>query len=181
MTRRRHAPDDKRLLALRCIRALVATLRRSARIVERKTGLTNAQLFALHELAREDGLSMSTLAERLHALPNALSPLIARLEQRRLVNRATAEDDRRRAVLRLTARGRSVVRRAPEPPTVELIRALETLPARDLDGLTTGLTAVLGALHEDWGKAPILFEDEPSPAGGKRPPAKPSTGPRPGR
>src|ERR671935_128422 len=107
-------PAAERALALQCIRALVGTLSRSARAVERRTGVTNAQLFVLQQLAAGEGLSINELAARALTGQNTVSTVVARLVERGLVRRKRAEDDARRAVVSLPPAGRRLLERAPE-------------------------------------------------------------------
>ena len=60
---------------MECIRRLVNTLGQSARSVEQRTGVTNAQLFLLREIANADGSSINELAARAkRPNPGATSP-----------------------------------------------------------------------------------------------------------
>jgi len=162
---RTHTPapaplSGERRAALQSVRALVGALRRSARSVEHRTGVTNAQLFVLRALARREGVSLAELAALARTRRNAVSAVVSRLVRQGLVRRARAEDDRRRVTLALTARARALLRRAPEPPTARLIDALETLSEREARALARGLGALTRALALDPAPAGMLFEEE---------------------
>jgi DNA-binding MarR family transcriptional regulator len=121
--------------------------------------MTNAQLFTLQALARADGLSIQELAARAHIGANAMSALVTRLGANGLVRRMRAEDDGRRAVVRLTARGAHAARRAPPSPAARLTTALEELSPAAARSLASGLTALLEAMGEEWHSAPPVFDD----------------------
>jgi DNA-binding MarR family transcriptional regulator len=144
--------------ALGGIRAVVGALSRSARSVERRTGVTNAQLFVLRELAGTEGLSLSELAARSLTQQSTVSAVVARLVEQGLVRRERAKDDRRRLRLSLALAGRRVVRDAPEPATGRLLGALDRLTTRELRSLTDGLDALTSALGIEHGAPGMLFE-----------------------
>lgn len=148
-----------RAASLRMIRALVASLDFSAREVEATTGITNAQLFVLRQLAAEDHPSVNQLAERLHARQNTVSALLTRLVAAGLVQREQSPLDGRRAVLSLTREGRRLLKRAPRPPAELLIDALDQMSLREVRALTSGLLPLVTRLGLQPEFAPLLFEN----------------------
>ena len=142
---------------------LVAALSRSARAVERQSGITNAQLFVLQQLAEHGPQSVGELALRAHTQPSTASIVASRLVTRGLARKARAADDARRMVLSLTPAARRLVRAAPKPPLTLLIAALERLPAREARALVLGLRALLRELKLAPIAPPLLFEDRPAP------------------
>jgi DNA-binding MarR family transcriptional regulator len=169
-TRRRpegstRAPD--RAGALRDLRVLVHHLRRSARAIEQRTGITNAQLFLLRTLARAGAQSVNVLAEQARTDQSTVSIVIQRLERAGLVRKARASEDRRRVLVSLTPLGAALVRRAPVPPTVTLLSALDRLSPADARALARGVRALVRALRPAPEEPPLLFEDRgraPRPA-----------------
>jgi DNA-binding MarR family transcriptional regulator len=71
---------------------------------------------------------------------------VSRLVEQGLVARKAADDDRRRLSLGLTARGRAIIRRAPETGTSRLLRAADHLSDRELHGLAMGLSKLVDGL-----------------------------------
>src|SRR5579872_3031943 len=147
---------DESARALECIRRLVTVLGESARAVEQRTGVTNAQLFVLRLLARSqetDGLTINALAARTLTQQSTVSLLVQRLEGKGYVERQRAPADARRVLVRLTRAGRAIARRAPEPPLARMLRSLDTLPGEELQALIRGLGSLLKAM-----KAPPMLE-----------------------
>jgi DNA-binding MarR family transcriptional regulator len=159
----RDAEAEERAAAVRCVRVLVRALGQSARAVEHRTGITNAQLFILQQLATAGGLSINELADRALTGQNTVSAVVARLAGKGLVHRARATHDGRRAIVTLTAAGRRLVRRAPEPPTARLLTALGELPASSVSGLARDLQALVLAMRLPDTLPGMLFEDDAEP------------------
>lgn len=144
---------------LQRLRALVGGLGQSARAIEERTGVTNAQLFLLQQLAAGDGSSVRDLAAHAHTGQSAVSAIVGRLVTRRLVRRARSPVDRRSVVLTLTESGRALVRRAPEPPATRLLRAIAELDARELRALVRGLAGLSRSMRLPDQASVMLFED----------------------
>lgn len=139
------------------VRRLDRGLRVAARQVERRAGMSAAQLFVLAQLSVEEPRSLNELARRTLTDRSSVSAVVDRLERAGFVSRRSAAGDRRRAEVRITPRGRGVLARAPQPPTRLLLDALHRLPRA-----TVGrLARALDALNEDLGfaDAQMLFED----------------------
>lgn len=146
---------------MNAIRALVAALHHSARAVERDTGVTNAQLFVVRELAQNEPLSINDIAGRAMTLQSTASLLVTRLVNRGLVRRTADANDARRALITLTARGRRIARRAPEPPTAQVLRALRKLDSETRARLGDALTHLLDSMGLSRTESPPLFERSP--------------------
>lgn len=148
---------DARAQALDALRVIVGALSRSARAVETRTGITNAQVFLLQQL-RDGVLSMGELAELAHTHQSTVSIVVARLARAGLVAKARASDDARRAVVSLTPAGRALLRRAPAPPAADLLLAVERLSLGDARRLADGLHALVRSLGLEDHPPTMLFE-----------------------
>lgn len=144
---------------LQRLRALVGGLGQSARAIEERTGVTNAQLFLLQQLATGDGSSIRDLAAHAHTGQSAVSAIVGRLVTRRLVRRARSPVDGRSVILTLTESGRALVRRAPEPLATRLLRAIGDLDARELRALVRGLAGLSRSMRLPDQASAMLFED----------------------
>jgi MarR family transcriptional regulator, organic hydroperoxide resistance regulator len=148
--------------ALRGLRAVIAALSQSARATEARTGITNAQLFLLQQLQAENELSINDLAARARTGQSAVSIIVGRLVRRGLVRRRRSAADARRASVSLTAAGRALARRAPEPPTARLLSTLGELEDRDLRALARGVNALARAMGVTVEAPAMLFERDGS-------------------
>ena len=141
------------------VRRILRALRLAARDTQAAAGLSAAQLFVLQALDQGGEASLSDLAGRTMTDRSSVAAVVDRLLDAKLVVRGTSAADRRRASISLTAAGRSVLARSPEPPGALLMSALQSLPARQVSALSAGLAALASAMGADTGRATMLFED----------------------
>lgn len=95
----------------------------------RGPGVSVPQFRVLTFLGRTGGASLSLVADRVGLSLPAMSRLVDGLVVRDLVHREESLEDRRRVVLRLTGRGRDLVRIARKGSQARLAEALEGLPS----------------------------------------------------
>jgi DNA-binding MarR family transcriptional regulator len=157
-----HGSEGKRIL--NSIRQLVRALRLFDREAQSKYGISAAQMFVLHTLNEQDAISLNDLAERTATDQSSASVVVQRLVDAGYVSRTTRKDDRRHVELRLTARGRAVVRRAPPPAQQRIIAAVDALPVRERKRFAVLLESFVENFGVRGKKAPMLFEDDPPKA-----------------
>ena len=150
-------PDSVRT-ALDAFRRIVQTLRSSAREVERRGGITGAQLFALQQLAAAPGASVNELAARTFTHQSSVSVVVQRLVERRLVAKVSGPNDKRRAHLAVTSEGAAVLRRAPDPVQAHLVAAIEALSPRRRRMLAEMLKEIARTMDAPR-RAGMFFED----------------------
>jgi DNA-binding MarR family transcriptional regulator len=160
--RSREAASAVRTQTLERVRALISALSHSARAVERSTGVTNAQLFLLRQLAEAESLSVNDLAARARTQQSTVSIVVARLVRAGLAMKRKSAEDGRIAVITLTGKGRRILTHAPTPPTVALLRAIELLSDRDARALSSGVGALLNTLDLAPPEVTMLFEHAPT-------------------
>jgi DNA-binding MarR family transcriptional regulator len=160
---RRSDKDDLRQ-ALDALRRIVRVLRLSSTELDRSVGLSVAQLFVLEQLSDGQPRSIRELAELTLTDPSSVSVVVARLVERKLIARRVDREDARRARLSITAAGRAVLGKAPEPVQARLLSSMKKLPARRL----RDLAATLAALAQAVGAPPAELFFEPPSAGGRR-------------
>lgn len=97
------------------------------------SGVTAAQLSALSVLAFGGPQTLSSLAAAEQVKPPTMSQLVSGLERLGLVARRPI--DRRSAEISLTRKGRALMEAGRRRRLARLTRALETLPAEQVDKL----------------------------------------------
>lgn len=102
-----HDPEDlpEVLQFMRSLWALAHALGRTSKRMNQDLGVTGPQRLVLRIVGLYPGVSAGQLAHILHVHPSTLTGVLQRLVDQRLLERTTADADRRRAQLRLTAKG----------------------------------------------------------------------------
>lgn len=122
-------PDALQFLQL--LWAVVHGLEKTSKRMTIEHGVTGPQRLVLRVVGLFPGMSAGALAAILHVHPSTLTGVLQRLVGQRLLLRVDDPRDRRRAVLRLTARGALI--NAVDRGTVEsaVADALDGVSARD--------------------------------------------------
>lgn len=152
------ASEGKRVL--NSIRQLVRALRLYDREAQSKYGISGAQMFVLHALDQDEVLSLNELAERTATDQSSASVVVQRLVDAEYVTRTPRKEDRRHVELRLTPRGRGIIRRSPPPAQQKILGAIDAMPARERKLFADLLENFVTAFGVRGRKAPLLFEDE---------------------
>jgi MarR family transcriptional regulator, organic hydroperoxide resistance regulator len=157
--------EGKRILD--SIRLLVRSLRLFDREAQAKYGISAAQMFVLHALDTDDVLSLNEVAEKTATDQSSASVVVGRLVEVGYVSRTARKDDRRHVELRLTAKGRAVIRRSPPPAQQKILGAIAAMPPRDRKAFAEMLDSFVETIGAGGRKAPMLFE-ESAPKSRKR-------------
>lgn len=160
---RRSDDGDEGQRVMDALRRLVRALRLSSADVERRIGISGAQLFVLRELDAAPRSSMGEVAKRTQTDPSSVSTVVSRLVEQGLVARSADPSDARRAVLAVTAKGRALVRKAGLPAQARIVEALAAMTPQRRSGLAASLDVLVAALGADGGAPSMFFEDEPAP------------------
>jgi len=132
---------------LRQFRIVIRSIKRHYQWVEKRCGVSGAQLWAMERIAASPGLSPGDLASQLAIHPSTASNLLARLEELGMVKRSRRSRDQRRVQLMLTTKGTSVLRKAPRPLKGVLQQALADMPPASLAALQRRLNDLLALMR----------------------------------
>jgi DNA-binding MarR family transcriptional regulator len=138
--RRKHS---EMLAVLEQFRILFKSIRRHYHNVERRAGISGAQLWALAEIAANPGVEVGELAKTLAIHQSTASNLLRRLQTQKLVSRERQGKDQRTVQLFATREGLRVLRGAPKPLIGVLQQALSDLPRGSLRVLHSHLGKVI--------------------------------------
>jgi DNA-binding MarR family transcriptional regulator len=100
------------------------------------------QLAALYVLAEGRTTTIGDLAEAIGRSPSATSRLVDGLVRRRLVERRPESEDRRLRTLRLTARGRAILRVVDRGRAQQFLDAVRPLPSSERSLIAMGVAAL---------------------------------------
>lgn len=141
---RRAAPVG--LDVLQQLRVVVRLASNHSAQVERSTGIPGARLWALHEVAQADGLSVGELAQRLRVHQTTVSNLLNRLEASGLVRKGRSPNDRRIVHIHLTAAGRKALKSAAGPARGLLPNVLGGMSRAQLRKVHDGLAVLVDCM-----------------------------------
>ena len=158
--------------AVDAFRRILRELRVAARKTELATGLSAAQLFVLSTVVAAPGSSVKDIARETMTDRSSVAAIVDRLVEERYLMRTRAGEDRRRASITITARGRRATGQAPPAPTALLVAGLGRLSTKQLRGLTRGLVALTRGMGIASQPARMLFEDAKRQAKPRRPTAR---------
>jgi len=144
MAARRKHPEM--LAVLEQFRILFKSIRRHYHNVERRAGISGAQLWALAEVAADPGVKVGQLARTLAIHQSTASNLLRRLEMLNLIIRRRPGKDQRTVQLFVTGKGLRLLKGAPKPLIGLLQQALADLPQASLDALHIHLGKVISLL-----------------------------------
>ena len=130
------------------LRRVFQVVNEQSKKVERETGLTGPQLWAIKVIAEAGPIKVSELARRMYLHPATVVGILDRLEVRALVSRTRSHEDRRVVEIELTGQGKDLVTKAPEVAQGLLVKGLEPLQEEKLLHIADGLeqlVRILGA------------------------------------
>ncbi len=137
-------PPPPALAVLRQFRELFRVSQQHFQRVESRCGVSGAQLWALSELRKRPGITVSTLARTLSIHLSTASNLVGKLELQRLARRERSRDDRRVMRVFPTPAGTRILTKAPRPVDGVIPDALHKMPP----GALARLSGDLGLLLE---------------------------------
>ncbi|MBW7859722.1 MAG: MarR family transcriptional regulator [Rhodocyclaceae bacterium] len=150
------------LSVLQRFRVLIRTAQRHSQWIERQSGVTGAQLWALQELRDRPGLRVGELANLMALHQSTASNMIDKLESAGLMRKERTSADQRVVRLYLTDSGAELLGRAPSPARGVLPEALRLLSEEDLARLQADLEVLLKqikGMDEGFGMQPLPFTE----------------------
>jgi len=140
-------PDQ--LKALRAFRIIFRSVRRHYQLIEKRAGISGAQIWALSLLIDHPGMTVSGLADAMATHQSTASNLIEKLATLGLIERTKSAADLRVTFLQATAAGRERLKRVSGPLPGLLPDAITRLDPALLGHLNQGLEGVLKLLAEE--------------------------------
>ncbi len=125
------------------VRRVFQILNEKSKQVEKQTGLTSPQLWAIKLMAEHSTLRVSDLARLMYLHPATVVGILDRLESRGLARRSGCEKDRRVVWVELTASGKKLVAEAPEVVQGHLVSGLSQLSQEGLNDINRGLKKLI--------------------------------------
>jgi DNA-binding MarR family transcriptional regulator len=149
------AADDVALI-VQSLRRLFRAILEYSKAIQKKSGLSGPQVWALTILEAQPGLSARELAERMFVHPSTVTGIVSRLVHKGAITRTVDSKDRRGVRLSVTGAGRRILKTTPPPVQVGLTRALSALGPRRLRGLRSSLARIVRGAEANRVRAPFF-------------------------
>ncbi|OGW39171.1 MAG: MarR family transcriptional regulator [Nitrospirae bacterium GWD2_57_9] len=128
------------------IRRVFQVVNEHSKDVERRTGITGPQLWAIKTIAEGAPIMVSDIAARMHLHAATVVGILDRLESRGLARRVRSQEDRRVVRVELTGQGERLVKKAPEVAQGLLVAGLERLHTKNLKSIAASLDQLVDIL-----------------------------------
>lgn len=128
--------------------------------VSKKFGITGPQLWALKTISTEGSLSLGELSKKMYLHPSTITGLVDRLEKKGYVLRDRGQKDRRVVKVQLTAQGKKVVRKAPNPIQGKMIYGLNKLKREELNSIYDSVEKLVEIMEVQNVKVTFFFDQE---------------------
>jgi DNA-binding MarR family transcriptional regulator len=153
----RSAPEEREIAEIvRTLRRLFRAIHEYSKAIQKKSGLSGPQVWALTILKSQAGLSARELAARMFIHPSTVTGIVNRLVRKGAITRTVDRKDRRGVRLSATRLGGRILKTTPPPVQVGLTRALAALPPRRLRDLRTSLVRIARETEADRVNAPFF-------------------------
>jgi DNA-binding MarR family transcriptional regulator len=130
------------------IRRLVRAFQMFERDQVKVLGFTFSQCYALLEAAREEGLSMNDLSDRMNLDGSTMTRIVDILVRDGWLERTRPENDRRVVRVSPTEKGKAMASRLEENIEAYYRKVLENLPAGQVDTVLVSIKLLLQALRK---------------------------------
>jgi len=138
------------------LRRLFRAIHEYSKAIQKRTGLSGPQVWALTLLEARPGLSARELAARMFVHPSTVTGIVSRLVRKGAITRTVNSKDRRGVRLSVTLSGRRILRTTPPPVQVGLTRALAALGPRRLRALRSSLGRIARDTEANRVRAPLF-------------------------
>jgi DNA-binding MarR family transcriptional regulator len=140
---------DEPIMFMRELWALDHALAARSKRMAARFGVTGPQRLVVRIVGARPGISAGEVAELLHVHPSTVTGVIRRLEQSGVLARRAAQEDRRRAVLTLTEKGKKLDGLRMGTVEASVRSALAKAPPEELAAARTLLARITAALERD--------------------------------
>lgn len=128
--------------------------------VSEKFGITGPQLWVLKTISQNESLSLRDLSDRMYLHPSTITGVVDRLEKKGYVARKRDQVDRRVIYVGLTAKGKMLAKRAPNPAQGKMIYGLKNLKKRELNLIYESVRKLVGIMEAQNVKVTFFFDQE---------------------
>ncbi len=145
---------------MQSLRRIIKSLQDYSQTVFTHYGITGPQLWALKTIHQMGSLPLGELSKGMCLHPSTVSGVVDRLENKGYVVRDRTEEDRRVVRVRLTPKGKALVRKAPNPVQGKMIYGLRRLEKGRLTLIYDSIRELLQIMEAQNLKVTFFFDEE---------------------
>ncbi len=123
-------------------------------------GITAPQLWALKTISQHGNPSQGELSEKMYLHPSTITGVVNRLEKKGYVERDRNQKDRRVVKVRLTAKGKTLAKKTPNPIQGKMIYGLTNLKKRDLNSIYRSIQKLVTIMEVQNVKVTFFFDQK---------------------
>ena len=155
-------PDQSATVSkiMQALRRIFRAIHDYSREVSDQFGITAPQLWALKTISQNGSLSQGELSEKMYLHPSTITGLVDRLEKKGYAERDRKQKDRRVVKVRLTPKGKALVKKAPNPIQGKMIYGLRDLNKRELNTIYGSVQKLVTLMEAQNVKATFFFDEE---------------------
>jgi DNA-binding MarR family transcriptional regulator len=131
------------------IRKLVRAVYLDSQKMSRQFGLTGQQSLVMRLLLNNGSMSSADLSRLMYVTPSNMTGIIDRVEKKDLIERVRKEGDRRVALITLTASGKTMSERIPDPIEQKIISELADLEMDHVQLLAMAMNQILNLIDTE--------------------------------
>lgn len=145
---------------MQSLRRIFKAIQNYSHEVSSRFGITGPQLWALKNISQSGSLSLRDLSSRMYLHPSTITGVVDRLEKKGYVARIRDKVDRRVICVQLTAGGKRLIKRAPNPAQGKMIYGLKNLKKRELNSIYDSVRKLVGIMEAQHVKVTFFFDQE---------------------
>ena len=154
----RQEPIENQVLI--ALRRIIRSIDMHSRSLVKYYGLTGPQLIILQEISKNEEITPSRLASAISLSQATVSGILERLEKRDLVTRRRSDSDRRKVLVRTTAKATQMLDSGPPIMQISFVDAFKNLQDWEQTMILSSLQHLVNLMNaEALDAAPILATD----------------------
>ncbi len=152
--------DEEISETVQSLRRIVKTIQNYSQQVSSEFGVTGPQLWALKAILERGALPLGQLSKKMYLHPSTVTGVIDRLESKGYVVRGRDATDRRVVTVSLTAAGKGLVKKAPNPVQGKMIYGLRKLKRDELHVIYESIRKLVEIVEAENVKVTFFFDKE---------------------
>jgi DNA-binding MarR family transcriptional regulator len=145
---------------MQSLRRIMKSLQDYSQTVLSHFGITGPQLWALKTTYQLGSLSLGELSKGMYLHPSTISGVVDRLEKKGYLVRDRIEKDRRVVKVRLTPKGKMLVKKAPNPVQGKMIYGLRKLKKAKLNLICESVQQLVEIMEAKNLRVTFFFDEE---------------------